>query len=166
MSKPVCGDLWGPVCKRQEILPGSNLPAWAWFVSTGWHLCKSSSSSQGLHLPPSRLKRRNSGFRQSLTKAKWQLTASTASQLASPLLGGRRFVITHARVSSLTHHRATLIPAVPRAADTLGCEKSQAKGHPMGWGTAEGMWQLVFGSGGCTSTSHLEKRRTKGTGIS
>lgn len=34
----------------------------------------------------------------------------------------------------------------PAATGTPGCAESQAKGHPMGWGTAEGMWQLTFGS--------------------
>lgn len=84
------------------------------------------------------------------TKATWHLTASTASRLASPLSGGRGFVIAHARVSSLTHHRAPWCAGskrAPVAAGIPGCAESQAKGHPMGWGTAEGMWQLAFGSG-------------------
>lgn len=58
-------------------------------------------------------------------------------------------MITHARVSSLTHGRAPRRAGsqrVPAAAGTPGCPESETKGHRTGWEATKGMWQLALGS--------------------
>lgn len=87
------------------------------------------------------------------TKAMWQLTTSTASEQASPLSGGRGFVITHARVSSLTHHRATELPGVQAASGyrqqqvPWGVRRARRRGIPRAGGQPRGCSSLLLAPG-------------------
>lgn len=136
-----CCCLHASVTERAGSSP-CRLPAWAWFVSTGWHLCAGSSSNSHIVL-------RAGLTPETLDVRKGHATASTASRPASPLSGGRG-VCDHPRKGEQPDPRqsspACRQPAGTGSGSAPGCPESQTKGHRTGWEATKGMWQLGLGS--------------------